>query len=318
LENVTTVWLFIVQPTDWVSELKEEKIVPHLDKWMSLNGDFRYFGYNESMRFKPILIADLLPKYFKNKTELDIQFLAILTLTSQLEFITLTIKEIRGLDALKSKPSLCYLTSICSDPFLRIQVYEGNRMTSEQECTLNQDVSEPPVVQQNQVVQNGPNSSRRHPPTVPSSPQLQQNHVNRLHRRTFSERHIFVRRESTDSSSSYDGESFLLKVSPIHLHNSFIVVQVGVINKIVHFFFQLHANRVLPRERRHLPSPVDEGMEIVEDEGEPQIGPPELIGCCAIGAVVLGSSKCFYHWQQMIEKLGNPVPVWHKFLGKKH
>ncbi|KAI6184403.1 hypothetical protein M3Y97_00592400 [Aphelenchoides bicaudatus] len=255
-------------------ELKEERIVPHKDKWM-IDGGFRHFGEEcEEDQHKSWANLDFLPNFFRAFAP-----------------ISLTIKELRGIDNLKN-------------PFLRIQLYDGRRLVEERRCTLPKARFAsyqllPLIHQENDAPQqNGP--TRRFPPTAPASPQLQHNHVNRVQRRTSSDRQLFERLETI----AFDGESFLLRLTSKQIHNAFIVIQ-------------LHASRRSQSERRHLTTPVDginqldliEELENIEQD-------TKLIGCSVIGAT---GTQCrgHLHWQQMVRQVGNPVCMWHKLMGSK-
>ncbi|KAI1727428.1 hypothetical protein Ddc_04731 [Ditylenchus destructor] len=106
-------------------ELKIEKIVPHKDAWMAaLDGDFKHFhegddgedgdNYAEA-------VCDVITG--KNAAERllstdNIQLLTILTLTDHLEFVTLTVKALRGIGHHQ-------------EPYVRIQLFDGAQRIDE-------------------------------------------------------------------------------------------------------------------------------------------------------------------------------------------
>jgi hypothetical protein len=132
-----------------------------------------------------------------------------------------------------------------------------------------------------------PSFSHRFVPTAPSSPQL--NHINRIQRRTSSERYLH-------ESLAFDGESFLLPLTPKQSHTTFIIIQV----------FE-HA------QRRQLTTPV-EGIDNLESENAGST--TDLIGCCVIGAIGY-PTRGFFQWKSAIQQHGHPVYMWHRLLGSK-
>lgn len=72
-----------------------EKIVPHKDAWMAaLDGDFKHFYESEAVNAYSDGLRDSLA--YEGGAE-NVQLLTILTLTGRLEFITLTVKSLRGI-----------------------------------------------------------------------------------------------------------------------------------------------------------------------------------------------------------------------------
>ncbi|KAI1711969.1 hypothetical protein DdX_09931 [Ditylenchus destructor] len=106
-------------------ELKIEKIVPHKDAWMAaLDGDFKHFyegGDAEDGDNYAEAVCDVITG--KNAAERllstdNIQLLTILTLTGHLEFVTLTVKALRGIGHHQ-------------EPYVRIQLFDGAQRIDE-------------------------------------------------------------------------------------------------------------------------------------------------------------------------------------------
>ncbi|CAD5215743.1 unnamed protein product [Bursaphelenchus xylophilus] len=181
------------------SDLKEERIIPHKDEWMSsLDGDFKHFD-EESDEDEDAL--ELIPRCLRNKRLLDAQLLVIMTLTARLEFVTITIKKIRGLKNLKN-------------PVVRIRHFDGIALVEERTTTLREI-----EISVKDTVGNGG------PSRAPSSPQLRSNHINRVNvqRRAISRQGSEKTKENNEFGIS---ESFLLRVNPNKLNSSYVIIQV--------------------------------------------------------------------------------------------
>ncbi|CAD5211392.1 unnamed protein product [Bursaphelenchus okinawaensis] len=217
------------------SELKDERVVPHKDEWMSsLDGDFKHFQ-EESEEEEDVL--EYIPKCLRNKTLLDAQILVIMTLTSRLEFVTLTIKKVRGMKHLKN-------------PFVRMRHYDGIALIEERTSTI----QELEVTVSDTTGSGGPSRP-------PSSPQLRSNHVNRgnLQRRAFSRQGS----ERTNEGREFGiNESFLLMVNPHRLKSSYVIIQV-------------FASRFLTMKRENPENPSESVIiveELIEEVGVCVIG----------------------------------------------
>ncbi|KAI6226188.1 C2 domain-containing protein [Aphelenchoides fujianensis] len=267
-------------------ELRDEKIVPHKDKWMmELEGDFRHLEGELEEETITACFADFLPNCLKNKVELDIELMLILTLTPRHEFLTVTVKKTRGLE---------------DDE--KVQLYEGKKLVDEREHPLEveeADFEEPPVpFEAPRPLPNG-STSRGRSPSAPPSPQPARNHVqHRVHWRDLGEEHERpLARPPSIVSLPFGGngepsaaESFLLRLPPGQLHATFIVVQVITIG----------------RRRRPAPTP-EEGPSADTSERA------EVIGSCCIGAGKVPQGV--RHWRQTIERVGHPTFGWHRLFG---
>ncbi|KAI6179322.1 C2 domain-containing protein [Aphelenchoides besseyi] len=275
-------------------ELREEKIVPHKDKWMvSLNGDFRH------------LEDDLEEEiaHPTNKIELGVQLLVILTVTPRFDFLTVTIKKIRGLETAKNL-------------FIRVQLYEGAKIVDEREHPLT--IEEPEAEEaplQIDVARPLPNGSTRlfnkhliHDkhfsrgrPAVSLSPHPVCNHVHRVHWNDEEEPQL-ERQESNSTIQIQNffnasvSESFLMRLTPDQFSVTFLVIQVFSIS------------------RRSNPMPSPEEGPVIENRivtGEME----ELIGSCAIGSTAF--TQGIRHWRHMIERIGTATCGWHRLCGTR-
>ncbi|KAI6196605.1 hypothetical protein M3Y94_01129300 [Aphelenchoides besseyi] len=272
-------------------ELREEKIVPHKDKWMvSLNGDFRHLEDDLEEEIAHPTVADFLPKCLKNKTELGVQLLVILTVTPRFDFLTVTIKKIRGLETAKNL-------------FIRVQLYEGAKIVDEREHPLT--IEEPEVEEaplQLDAARPLPNgSTSRGRPAVSSSPHPVRNHVHRVHWNDEEEPQL-ERQESNstiqiqNSFNASVSESFLMRLTPGQFSATFLVIQVFSIS------------------RRSNPMPSPEEGPVIENRivtGEME----ELIGSCAIGSTAF--TQGIRHWRHMIERIGTATCGWHRLCGTR-
>ncbi|KAH7714131.1 Protein DH11.5 e [Aphelenchoides avenae] len=103
-------------------ELREEKIIPHKDPWMStsvLDGDFKHFIEHDGLTneadlpFTPKFSTTQSPK----RVEMNVEVLAILTLGS-MDYLTATVKKIKGI-------------SCGQQPFVKVQLYVGPKLVEE-------------------------------------------------------------------------------------------------------------------------------------------------------------------------------------------
>uniref|UniRef100_A0A7E5A1F4 C2 domain-containing protein n=1 Tax=Panagrellus redivivus TaxID=6233 RepID=A0A7E5A1F4_PANRE len=196
-------------------ELHPEKNVPHKDPWMvSLDGDFKHYCEDEE---EPVAKCDFIPKLINNTKDTNYQLLIILTYAPQVEFVTITVKKLRGFGLRRQMT-------------LRVRMYEGISVIEEKqvivkklETQFGNHVEANHIgnhVMEDQAVENEPhpivNQNGHRPGAVPNGSALHGSGRNQFLRPR-------TRRPPLDEEIC---ESFLMKAAPSKLNSIHIVVQV--------------------------------------------------------------------------------------------
>uniref|UniRef100_A0A914PH06 Uncharacterized protein n=1 Tax=Panagrolaimus davidi TaxID=227884 RepID=A0A914PH06_9BILA len=250
-------------------ELKCEKNIGLKDAWMaSLDGEFKHFHEVEE---EPSYINELIPKV-SGIEDTNFQILVILTYAPHVEFLTVTVKKLRGFGAR-------------DETFIKLQLYDGISLAEERQTIIKKLEGNPPEIPAAAAPHIGNHVNPPAAAAIPGMannignhvghhrPQQQQNHQqqqqrNRVQDPGFRLRRRENRRTPLDEEIS---ESFLFHASPHRLTNLYVVIQMF------------------------------DGPDSSH----------EILGKCIIG-LSGSSSRGIFHWRQMIRKHGTPVCMWHK------
>uniref|UniRef100_A0AC35EU13 Uncharacterized protein n=1 Tax=Panagrolaimus sp. PS1159 TaxID=55785 RepID=A0AC35EU13_9BILA len=202
-------------------ELKGEKNIGLKDAWMaSLDGEFKHFHEVEE---EPSYINELIPKV-SGIEDTNFQILVILTYAPHVEFLTVTVKKLRGFGAR-------------DETFIKLQLYDGISLAEERQTIIKKLEGNPPEIPAAAAphIGNHVNPLAAAIPGMANNignhvghhrPQQQQNHQqrNRVQDPGFRLRRRENRRTPLDEEIS---ESFLFHASPHRLTNLYVVIQVS-------------------------------------------------------------------------------------------